>query len=398
MSNDPKVLAVRRNLQPGYIAFKQEGCRLLYTLDNVTWRLAFDYSLCDTQSTLPQITKIQQFVSQYGMNASPTVGAGEKQLGTVGRVIQACELSYWIVENYNEVIRLAVEAKHDNQQKIGAALLGLGAAVLGIAAAAVTGGLSLGISATALSMMSAGMAAGAAAWNVQYLSDNIAPLNDEQKAALRCCIKNRIVTDFTRTGLSSITCDEIPSEHLAAFNEIMARGETWAGVVLASQEITASSGRGCCADDGCWYIVPSSCTTLNGPINGHAEYDGASLRTHNRYPPQSSSNVAKYIEATWTLETPILLNSVEFDTFTTGVFNNNSVETWVTSPGYTVPPSVPLVAGNKTWRFSYSPTNKLAYGIAIRLKVVTAGNYHIETWKACNVWLNAIRVCGTELT
>ena len=47
MSEDPKFLAVRRNLQPGFVAFRQNDMKLEYTLDNTTWAEAFDFSFID---------------------------------------------------------------------------------------------------------------------------------------------------------------------------------------------------------------------------------------------------------------------------------------------------------------------------------------------------------------
>jgi len=44
MNDNPQVLAIRRNLQAGYVGFKQQGSKLLYTLDEQTYRVAYDFS------------------------------------------------------------------------------------------------------------------------------------------------------------------------------------------------------------------------------------------------------------------------------------------------------------------------------------------------------------------
>lgn len=399
MSDNPMFLAVRRNLQPGYIAFKQVGCRLFYTLDNVTWTLAFDYSRCETAS-LTQLSTINDLINAYGPDIPINPFNSETSLtgSQTGREILACPLAKWIVETYAETVRITIESRNDGQEAWKVALLGLVGAVVSIAAALATGGLSLGVSATALSFMGAGMGAGAAAGGLVLLADLTAPLTDEQKDNLACCVKEAIETNFTRAGLSSIACADVPSDHLAAFNEIMAKPETWAGIVQAANEPLDSMPTGCCGDEGCIFInlrYPLTLGLRTERLDGY-------LRATDWGAPvvNSTTTVRKQIQATYKLPSGFKPRSVSFDAYayipggylgsqTTSIFFEDvlggSYYAWTFN----------LESGHKTYTKTFDILGDPSAGVInITLDCAHFNGYSLDRWLAGKAILRAVKVCG----
>lgn len=399
MSDNPMFLAVRRNLQPGFVAFKQVGCRLFYTLDNVTWTLAFDYSRCETAS-LTQLSTINDLINAYGPDIPINPFNSETSLtgSQTGREILACPLAKWIVETYAETVRITIESRNDGQEAWKVALLGLVGAVVSIAAALATGGLSLGVSATALSFMGAGMGAGAAAGGLVLLADLTAPLTDEQKDNLACCVKEAIETNFTRAGLSSIACADVPSDHLAAFNEIMAKPETWAGIVQAANEPLDSMPTGCCGDEGCIFInlrYPLTLGLRTQRLDGYLRTTdwGAPVLNNNTY-------VKKILEASFTLPPNFKPRSISMDAFAYLPANSYSTpRTKVSFDGvlggsiyaYEVDTQPSHYTYNHTFNILSDPS---ATKIIIQIESGNFNGYSLDRWLVAKAILRAVKVCG----
>lgn len=171
------LIAVRRNLTPGAVFFRQSGSKLLYSLDSVSWSEAYDFGRMTTTqagqttvnawSNYNNLTEIYDGdVTNINIKWAPTTGLDETARKQVICYMVDLVLKTKIAQ-VRELYRLQ-DQDEDNGLSIAAGILGAAAAVIGIAAVVIgTGGtatiplIGVGVSGGSLGFIGAGLGLGA---------------------------------------------------------------------------------------------------------------------------------------------------------------------------------------------------------------------------------------------
>lgn len=200
---NPQFLAIRRNLQPGYVAFRQRGTLLEYSLDNVSWNVAYDFSGLLGTTINEQSNTYNEWYETVTNNYNGTPqsiapgltydgswkdAARDKSLCVTIRV--ALDAFRAAIDTHRQVI--AGVENYDEAAAATAQVSGLAAAGAVLSAAGVA---IFGISTAGLGWIALGAAAGgAAALGVQFWESQNEDLshwdNDEALENVACFMYN----------------------------------------------------------------------------------------------------------------------------------------------------------------------------------------------------------------
>lgn len=287
MSDNPMFLAVRRNLQPGFVAFKQEGSRLLYTLDNVTWQTAFDYSRFITQPnvsdgiTPQQVLDILRIALKNSPNANPYnfFPADMKAVGIEaerGDCVAAGYVAELFVDFWNEAAKAEYEGTFsDATGIIEEALTLLFQVVLLTASTVAKGtvvGIPVGIALDGLSLVAplaaefyAGVSVGAFRAIYEALGGGATPpIHPLMVNEVKCVLIEQLKTARTIGNFQTISGALIPESVADAWNAF-ATLEMW--TLFNTMSVVVDKNESFCCGESCYAIPPAAMNILNATYN-----------------------------------------------------------------------------------------------------------------------------------
>lgn len=290
MSDNPMFLAVRRNLQPGFVAFKQEGSRLLYTLDNVTWQTAFDYSRFITQPnvsdgiTPQQVLDILRIALKNSPNANPYnfFPADMKAVGLEierGDCVAAGYVAELFVDFWNEASQAEYEGTFSDATGIIEGVLNdIFQAVLfaaGIAASGSIVGIPVGVALGGLSLVAplaaefyAGVSVGAFRAIYEALGGGATPpIHPLLVNEVKCALIEQLTAARTVANFQSISGALIPEAVADAWNAF-ATLEMW--TLFNTISVTVDKSESFCCGESCFAVPPTAM------LIGNASYSGVS--------------------------------------------------------------------------------------------------------------------------
>lgn len=204
----PEIIAVRRNLTPGAVFFRQRGNIVEYSLDNTTWRVAF--VLGTQRATVPPsvltlvdnmtVNEFINFNNQQFINNITSTTLTEIVNNPASRIDKnICQASQLLAAAFVAAANEAKQSEHENHWRDWAAGMGLRTAAIGLllVMAGPLGWVAIGAGVTkALSLIGAGLAvgAGASGW-FETLRDDTPPMTDADVELIACYIYRN-----TKTG------------------------------------------------------------------------------------------------------------------------------------------------------------------------------------------------------
>lgn len=196
------VIAIRRNLSPGAVFFRQTGNIVEYSLDNLTWHIAF--ILPKSASITPQsvLNVIQDMtLNEYNSFVTQQYN-GTVNLTNINAILESptsriernfCSASKVLAAMFVRLVNVAKQAEHENYWRDQAAGAGFAAGVIGLFLAIATGpvGWIAAGSALAAKIAIAGAAVGVAAGAAtvfETMKDDMPDLGPEDAALIACYI------------------------------------------------------------------------------------------------------------------------------------------------------------------------------------------------------------------
>lgn len=271
------LVAVRRNLTPGAVFFRQKGNIVEYSLDNVTWKIAFVLGT-QKQTVSPSVLTLidnmtvnefiafnnKQFINNITSNTLETVAT--QPAARIDKNI--CQASQLLAAAFVAAANAAKQIEHENYWRDWAAGQGLAVGAIGIllVMAGPLGWIAIGAGVTKiLTVIGAGLAASASAgtW-FETLRDDTPPLTDEDAALIACYIYRNTKQGTTgKAGIQNallVNWADLPAidnDIAVAFADMFDADPSLYSVWLAGLtdlDVVA------CECGGCAEIDPATCT------------------------------------------------------------------------------------------------------------------------------------------
>lgn len=325
------LVAVRRNLTPGAVFFRQTGNVVEYSLDQVTWRIAF--VLPKSGSVTPQsvLNVIQDMtLNEYNRFITQQYN-GTVNLTNINTILDSptsriernfCSAAKVLASIFVRLVNDAKQAEHENYWRDQAAGAGFAAGVIGlflVIASGPVGWIAAG-SALFFKIALAGAAVGAAAGAAtvfETMKDDMPDLTPEDAALIACYIYRNTQGGTTgRTGIQMALyanyadLPPIDSSIAAGFASMFANipelYSHWLTMLTDAEVVPCECG-GCRVVDGAEFTPVKS-----GDAQGATCFPllTGGMRSTPTRAPYTPSNF-KYLQATYTLEEPYINNQVD---------------------------------------------------------------------------------------
>lgn len=388
------IIAIRRNLAPGAVFFRQQGQAVEYSLDKTTWELAFilpaeKRTVSPTQWPAIDNLTIEQFITinESSFDGSLTVNnladvAAGNQLRR-----NLCTASNLLAAAFVALLNGVKEESGDAETRFLGAGTALAGGALGLFVLLTpVGWIGAGI-ATLLGYFAAGLGVGGTALAFIAEADNIPDLTADDAALIACyLLKGAQATGADkasmRTALDASYPDlnALPAGVADAWKELWDISPSLYSAWLAGlTDLEATS----CSCGGCDEIIPWECTInnqsgyklLNGGIQS-APTTAAYTPTNYKYlslswtPPSVPSGLVDRVELTYA--TTQYQKSSALNWGTTGIVTVDliGVNVTATSQAKQITEVAPIVLSNtvnqgglKTFVFDFSSVSQTGTGL-----------------------------------
>lgn len=325
------IIAIRKNLSPGAVFFRQAGNVVEYSLDSVTWHIAF--VLPKSGSVTPQsvlnviqdmtLNEYNSFVNQQ-YSGTVTINNINAVLDNPTSRIERnfCSAAKVLASMFVQLSNSAKQAEHENYWRDQAAGAGFAAGVIGLFLAIASGPVGWVAAGSALffKIALAGAAVGAAAGAAtlfETMRDDVPPLNADDAALIACYIYRNTQGGTTgKTGIQNalfVNYADLPpidssiaAGFAAVFANIPELYSHWL-TMLTDAEIVPCECGGCMVLDGVEFDIVHA-GTANGPT-GYKLATGGIRTTPSKW-GYATSNY-KYLAVTYDLPTPVIDNQVD---------------------------------------------------------------------------------------
>lgn len=272
----PDIIAVRRNLAPGAVFFRQIGQIVEYSLDRESWEIAFllpseRRTVNPSQYAAIDAMTIDEFLSinNYTYNNAITVNNIDAIAASQGEIRRnLCTASTLLASAFVHMVNQVKEEQGDAQTRF----LGAGAALAGGAIGLFllltpVGWIGAGVAAL-LGLIGAGLGVGGAAASFVAEADNVPDLDESDVELILCYLlrtANTSAADKTamRNALSQTYVDlsPLPAGVEESWVELWDISPNLYSVWLAGlTDLEAST----CNCGGCAEIIPWDCSVTPG--------------------------------------------------------------------------------------------------------------------------------------
>lgn len=333
------IIAIRRNLAPGAVFFRQRGQAVEYSLDRVNWELAFvlpadKRTISPSQWPAIDNLTIEQFITINESSFNGTLTVNNLAEVAVGNQLRRnlCTASNLLASAFVALLNGVKEESGDAETRFQGAGMALAGGALGLFVLLTpVGWIGAGV-ASLLGYIATGLGLGGTALAFIAEADNIPNLTADDAGLIACyLLKAAQATGADkasmRTALDASYPDlaALPAGVADAWKELWDISPSLYSAWLAGlTDLEASS----CSCGGCDEIIPWDCTIVDN--SGYKLLNGG-LQTTPTTAPYTPTNY-KYLAFTWQPPTSPsgLVESVEL-TFATTQYQKSSALNWGTT-------------------------------------------------------------------
>lgn len=389
------IIAIRRNLAPGAVFFRQRGQAVEYSLDRVNWELAFvlpadKRTISPSQWPAIDNLTIEQFITINESSFDGTLTVNNLADVAAGNQLRRnlCTASNLLASAFVALLNGVKEESGDAETRFLGAGTALAGGALGLFVLLTpVGWIGAGVAAL-LGVISAGLGVGGTALAFMAEADNIPNLTADDAGLIACyLLKAAQATGANkasmRTALDASYPDlaALPAGVADAWKELWDISPSLYSAWLAGlTDLEATS----CSCGGCDEIIPWDCTIVNNSgyklLNGGiqttpttAPYVPTNFKALalNWTPPIVPSGKVAYVEVTYATtlyQTPAGGN---WGTNTIVGIDLFGVNLTATSIGKQIGEVAPIVlttstrqGGLKTFRFDFSGVSQTGTGLS----------------------------------
>lgn len=341
----PEIIAVRRNLTPGAVFFRQIGRVVEYSLDRVTWIYAFELPRGsgttisqDVYNSLENFT-LQQFInlntSIYNTPSAVTTTTIDQIAAGAGRIERnLCSASKALAAAAATLINLIIEEEGDAQMRADAAVSKIVGGGLGVGATVAWNAKWLTPKVAGfLGLMAAAITVTADVIDFVASLDNVPDiLTDDDIDVMACYLyrTTQVNPNVGREGLSLALSSQqfpelplLPQGTTTAFYDIMQLTPELYSEFLA---MTLDADETTCECGGCITLKPWDAEIINN--SGYKLLNGGVKSTPD-YSPYTPTNY-KYLWLRFAIPTGQQIDSVTVN-FTTTQYIKSSALNWGTT-------------------------------------------------------------------